>query len=117
VAAIGLVLGDEGERLRAQLRARVAAVLAGMAALGLRARADAGVLVVVVGDDRRVMACTAQLLERGVFVQGIRPPTVPDGTARLRIAVSAAHSEDDVSRLVDGLGALVREGLIPREDS
>jgi 8-amino-7-oxononanoate synthase len=70
------------------------------------------VLVVVVGDDRRAMECTARLLDSGVFVQGIRPPTVPEGTARLRIAVSAAHSEDDVGRLLDGIGALVRDGLI-----
>jgi 8-amino-7-oxononanoate synthase len=57
------------------------------------------------------------LLESGVFVQGIRPPTVPEGTARLRIALSAAHSEDDVGRLLEGIGALVRAGLIAREDS
>jgi 8-amino-7-oxononanoate synthase len=117
VAAIGVVASDEGERLRAALRARVSTVIAGLAAAGLRARADAGVLVVVVGDDRRAMECTARLLEGGVFVQGIRPPTVREGTARLRIALSAAHSEDDVGRLLEGIGALVRDGLIAREDS
>lgn len=117
VAAIGVVASDEGSQLRAALRARVATVIAGLAALGLRARADAGVLVIVVGDDRRAMECTARLLEGGVFVQGIRPPTVPEGTARLRIALSAGHTEDDVGLLLAGIGALVRDGLIAREDS
>jgi 8-amino-7-oxononanoate synthase len=112
VAAIGVVASDEGARLRAQLSARVAMLVAGLGELGLRARADAGVLVVVVGDDRRAMECTARLLDGGVFVQGIRPPTVAEGTARLRIAVSAAHTEDDVGRLLEGIGALVRDGLI-----
>jgi 7-keto-8-aminopelargonate synthetase-like enzyme len=50
----------------------------------------------VVGDDARVMAISAALLERGVFIQGIRPPTVPEGTARLRLSLAAGHSVEDM---------------------
>jgi 7-keto-8-aminopelargonate synthetase-like enzyme len=69
---------------------------------------------VVVGDDRRAMDCTARLLGAGLFVQGIRPPTVPEGTARLRISVAAAHDREDVERLRAALDELISEGLVPR---
>jgi 8-amino-7-oxononanoate synthase len=51
------------------------------------------------------MAWTSRLLERGIYVQGVRPPTVPAGTARLRVTVSAAHSEDQVAELLGALKA------------
>ena len=72
------------------------------------------ILPLRLGEERRTMAACRFLLKKGVFVQGIRPPTVPVGTARLRICVSAAHSEQDVEvalavfvRLHDALRAPV----------
>lgn len=57
----------------------------------------------VVGDNVNTLALSDALLEAGYFVQGIRPPTVPPGTARLRIALSAAHTETDLQGLVTAL--------------
>jgi 8-amino-7-oxononanoate synthase len=57
----------------------------------------------VVGDDAAVMRKTEELLGKGLCVQGIRPPTVPEGTARLRISLSAAHTEEHVARLAAAL--------------
>jgi 8-amino-7-oxononanoate synthase len=57
----------------------------------------------LVGDDSGAVHLAQALLERGVFVPAIRPPTVPEGTARLRISLSAAHSDDDIDRLVAAL--------------
>ena len=57
----------------------------------------------IVGGNAEVLRVSAALAERGVLVPAIRPPTVPDGTARLRISLSAAHSTEDVARLVDAL--------------
>ena len=48
------------------------------------------------------------LRERGIWAPAIRPPTVPEGTARLRVSLSAAHSEADVDRLVGALRDVAR---------
>ena len=58
---------------------------------------------VPVGDSAAALAVAAKLEEAGFFVPAIRPPTVPRGQARLRVALSALHSEADVERLLDAL--------------
>jgi 8-amino-7-oxononanoate synthase len=61
---------------------------------------------IVVGDNHEALALADALFERGLWVPAIRPPTVPKGTARLRVTLSAAHSEAQVAQLVDALKAL-----------
>lgn len=58
---------------------------------------------VVIGDNHETLALATKLLERGLWVPAIRPPTVPKGTARLRVSLSAAHTAADVGALVDAL--------------
>jgi len=60
----------------------------------------------VVGDNQGVMRVSQALLHQGLWVTGIRTPTVPKGTARLRITFSAAHTHGDVGRLIQGLSSL-----------
>ena len=60
----------------------------------------------VVGDPARALAFSQALEERGLLIGAIRPPTVPDGTSRLRITLTAAHQTDDVDRLLEVLGEL-----------
>ena len=60
----------------------------------------------VIGANADAVAAAERLAQRGLLVPAIRPPTVPQGTARLRISFSAAHSEDDVRRLVTALNEL-----------
>ena len=55
------------------------------------------------GEESRAMSACERLLERGVFAQGIRPPTVPAGTSRLRVSLSAAHTPGQVAALVSAL--------------
>ncbi len=57
----------------------------------------------VIGDERDAVSASRSLLERGFHVTAIRPPTVPEGSSRLRIALSAAHSADDVAALSEAL--------------
>ena len=57
----------------------------------------------LLGEDDRVMRVGAALRERGLLVGTIRPPTVPTGTARLRITLCATHTDEDVDALLQGL--------------
>ena len=69
--------------------------------------AQSPIVPVVIGSAESALAASARLEAEGYLVVAIRPPTVPDGTARLRIAFSAAHSDADVQRLA-GLVAEIR---------
>jgi 8-amino-7-oxononanoate synthase len=60
----------------------------------------------VVGSNEDALALSEALRARGIWVPAIRPPTVPQGTARLRISLSAAHSEQDVAQLIGALHEL-----------
>ncbi len=57
----------------------------------------------LIGDNGKAMAMSAALQQQGILITAIRPPTVPDGTARLRITLSADHSEADVAQLLNTL--------------
>ncbi len=65
------------------------------------------IVPVVTGSEERAVSASNSLRERGLFVPAIRYPTVPRGQARLRVTLSAAHSEEDVARLVVALKAAV----------
>ncbi len=58
---------------------------------------------IVIGDSGRALRLSQMLRERGLMVTAIRPPTVPAGSARLRVTLSAAHSEAQVQLLLDAL--------------
>src|SRR5690606_8686633 len=62
---------------------------------------DSAILSLPVGDNARTVALAAAIAERGVHVTAIRPPTVPVGTARLRLSVTLAHGESDLQHAAD----------------
>ncbi|MDX1631811.1 MAG: 8-amino-7-oxononanoate synthase [Thermoanaerobaculia bacterium] len=67
---------------------------------------DSPIVPVVLGTEEEALEAAERLFEEGLFVPAIRPPTVPVGTSRLRIALSAAHSEEEVERLIGAVNAL-----------
>jgi 7-keto-8-aminopelargonate synthetase-like enzyme len=67
-------------------------------------KGETQIIPLVVGSTGLVMRLSAELLGRGVFIQGIRPPTVPEGSARLRLTVSAAHTDKDMDSAAEVLG-------------
>ncbi len=111
-ASLRCVLGADGERRRQQLQARIDQLRDGLAP-GTHAAIDAAgwtlmasrtaIQPLVIGDNTAALAVMASLREQGLWVPAIRPPTVPAGTARLRIALSAAHEPADVDTLLHAL--------------
>ena len=104
------IVEREPER-RAALRRNAAHLRAGLLALGFEVpgEADSHILPVMVGDAESTMALSSALLDRGVFAHGIRPPTVPEGTARLRATVMATHSEAELDAALTAFAALAPE--------
>ena len=66
------------------------------------------ILPVLIGENNRTMQLSAELLDKGVFVQGIRPPTVAEGTARLRLTPMATHRPEHIERAIDAFASLVQ---------
>lgn len=106
LASLAIVRGGEGDARRAALAGHARRFRARVPAAG--GASTSAIAPILVGDDREVMRWTAELLAAGVFVQGIRPPTVPPGTARLRVSLSAALAADQVERAADLLCRAVR---------
>lgn len=97
------LLRDEAWR-REHLARLISRFREGVAAIGLELMASpTPIQPIVVGSSARALALSAALRERGIMVTAIRPPTVPRGTARLRVTLSATHSEADVDRLLEAL--------------
>ncbi len=122
-ASLRCVLGADGEQRRQQLRARIAQLRAGLAPgadTALDAAgwtlipSDTAIQPLVIGDNEAALAVMASLREQGLWVPAIRPPTVPVGTARLRIALSAAHQPPDVDTLVHALRTAARTLTVRR---
>ncbi|MFH1576248.1 MAG: 8-amino-7-oxononanoate synthase [Candidatus Margulisiibacteriota bacterium] len=70
---------------------------------------DTPIIPIIIGDTDRTMAISQKLFERGIFASGIRPPTVPKGSARLRITVTANHSKEDLNCLASSLQELIQK--------
>lgn len=75
--------------------------------LGIAPAASA-IVPLLLGSSAAATAASARLAERGLFVPAIRPPTVPQGTARLRFAFSAAHTDADIAALATTVGELIQ---------
>jgi 8-amino-7-oxononanoate synthase len=94
LASIAIVRSDEGTALRAKLRANIDRLVPGH---------PSPIVPVIVGDERDAVRASEALLERGLLVPAIRPPTVEPGTSRLRVAFSSAHTTEQVDELVAAL--------------
>ena len=108
-AAIPLVEGaDEARR---QLLSHASRLRRELRTLGFDVpEGQSQILPVLIGDNDRTMQASAKLLDRGVFVQGIRPPTVPVGTARLRLTPMATHRKEHIDRAVAAFATLAQDG-------
>jgi 8-amino-7-oxononanoate synthase len=103
--AVRLVAAEPQRRQR--LRALVRFFRDRLVAMGYPgAGGECPIIPIVLGSAAAALQAAARLQERGLLVPAIRPPSVPPGTARLRVSLTAGHSEDDVARLLDALREL-----------
>jgi len=100
------IVEAEPERVAA-LRARIGELRAALQDMGLGGTSQSAVHPVVLGSNADALFASNALRERGFLVPAIRPPTVPQGTARLRISVAAGHTAQDL----EGLGCALAECL------
>lgn len=102
-----LQLIEQGDERRAHLQRLVTRLRSGLAELPWALMgSDTAIQPLLIGDNQRALELSAALRERGIWVAAIRPPTVPQGTARLRITLSATHADVDVDRLIGALHEL-----------
>ena len=104
--AVALVsAADEG---RARLRRHAASLRATARSHGHSVEDSLSCIVpIVLGDPRAALDASAALFERGIYVQAIRPPTVPAGTSRLRLAPSASHDAGEMERACDAISRVL----------
>ncbi|MEN7529980.1 8-amino-7-oxononanoate synthase [Cupriavidus sp. DL-D2] len=112
LTSLDIIAGEEGECRRAHLADLIAQLRNGLGELAAQAgwtlgESETAIQPLIVGDNAAALALSAALEAEGLRVGAIRPPTVPAGTARLRITLSASHTEQDVARLVDAIAHLV----------
>ncbi len=102
LAAIELVQTSEGDRLREQLLTNTCLFRAGLLEAGFKIPDGSTQIVpILIGSAGTTMQFSEALLMEGFFAQGIRPPTVPAGTSRLRFTLMATHTPDDLARAVE----------------
>jgi 8-amino-7-oxononanoate synthase len=94
LAALAVVRSPEGDELRARLRANIDR---------LRPNHPSPIVPFLCGSEHRALEVAALLLDEGLLVSAIRPPTVAPGTSRLRVTLSAAHTAEQVDQLAHAL--------------
>ncbi len=112
IAALELV--EEEPELRARLRDNANFLRNGIEELGFKvAGSETQIIPLPVGDASPAMEMSSLLLEEGLFIQGIRPPSVPPGTSRLRITVTAVHTRGELAFALEALQKVGRRvGII-----
>jgi 8-amino-7-oxononanoate synthase len=106
-ASVKIIAGEEGDARRAHLASLIDTTRAMLKRTRwLPVDSNTAVQPLVIGGNDETLQIAAALDQHGLWVPAIRPPTVPAGTSRLRISLSAAHSEDDLSRLDHALNTL-----------
>jgi 8-amino-7-oxononanoate synthase len=103
IAAIDIV--EQEPQRRQSLLARAEALRMELAAQRWNTGSSASQIIpIIVGNPERAVSLSLKLRERGLFVPAIRPPTVPEGEARLRISLTAGHNDEMIGALLAELG-------------
>lgn len=105
-ASMTVIRSAEGAERRARLAEHIQHFRLGLRTLSFQSTdSQSAIQPAIVGDNGRALALAQRLREQGMWVTAIRPPTVPTGTARLRLTLTAAHEAQDIDRLLEALHA------------
>ena len=105
-ASLGVMQNEPWRR--EHLRALIARFRAGAQQLGLALMpSPTPIQPIILGTDEKAMAISTALQQRGILIPAIRPPSVPDGSARLRVSLSAAHTESHIDHLLETLATIL----------
>ncbi|ATG00344.1 8-amino-7-oxononanoate synthase [Lelliottia amnigena] len=105
-AALKVIRSDDGEQRRQTLAALIQRFRAGARELPYQTTdSHSAIQPLIVGENSRALALAEQLRARNMWVTAIRPPTVPAGTARLRLTLTAAHQTQDIDNVLEALYA------------
>lgn len=105
-AALQVIRSDDGEQRRQMLAALIQRFRVGVRDLPYQTTdSHSAIQPLIVGENRRALTLAQQLRERNMWVTAIRPPTVPAGTARLRLTLTAAHQTQDIDNVLEALYA------------
>jgi 8-amino-7-oxononanoate synthase len=107
-AAAAVETASSSPSLRTTVESRAAQLRSGLIRLGIAPLGYGHIVPWVVGEPRRAMSLARALRDRRIHVQAIRPPSVPTGTARLRLTVSARHSEANITTTLDAIEDVLR---------
>ena len=103
-AALAVIRSDEGQQRRETLAGHIADFRRGISHYpGELTDSGSAIQPLIVGDNARALRLAARLREEGCWATAIRPPTVPVGSARLRLTLTAAHESADIARLLEVL--------------
>jgi len=105
LASLDLI--DQGEARRAHLQRLIARLQQGLANTRWNLLpSPTAIQAIIIGENEDALRVADALYAQGIWVPAIRPPTVPNGTARLRVSLSAAHTVEQVDRLIAALGKM-----------
>ena len=107
LASLDIIGGEEGHARRLHLQELIAQLRRDLRLKRWTLMESiTAVQPIIIGDNAESLRAAASLYQQGLWVPAIRPPTVQDGTARLRVTLSAAHTKDDVARVVEAINTL-----------
>ena len=107
LTSLDIIQGEEGQARRAHLQTLITQLRRDLKLKRWTLMpSDTAVQPIVIGDNAESLQAAATLYGQGFWVPAIRPPTVPVGTARLRITLSAAHTSEDLALLIDAVNGL-----------
>jgi 7-keto-8-aminopelargonate synthetase-like enzyme len=110
VSSRAIELVQQHPELRQKLKDNINFLRNGLRSIGFTIANDpTPIIPVIIGDADKTMQLSSMLFERGIFVSGIRPPSVPEGTSRLRMTVTAAHTRQMLEKVLEAMKQVTKK--------